>query len=136
MDYLEPHADKVILILNEFRIHSYEFKSEDELEKILVPYLKEKIADHKIHIITQSKFREERVLIPDIVIGEHAILIELKCLNDSINDIYRLFYQAIKYSKLAKERVILFTYDPNYIFAKEDILDLENITNVKVIHKN
>ena len=93
------------------------------------------ILDKKIKLKTQSKsYKEGRQIRPDISLGLDDILIELKYNLKSINDIYRLFYQAIKYSKLAKKLLIMCIHDPKSKLLSNDIQDLESILNVKVIH--
>ncbi len=89
-----------------------------------------------IRMKTQDTTFKERELRPDIVIGENQVLLEIKFLERSVNDIYRLFYQAIKYAKIAKETVILFVFDPHAIFKPEDKVDLEVLPKIKVLHKH
>ncbi len=85
--------------------------------------------------MTQSRtYKEGREVRPDIVIGKDDILIELKYDLKGINDIYRLYYQAVKYSKRANHALILCVHDPDKVLLKSDIQDLENVEKVKVVH--
>lgn len=97
------------------------------------------IKDYDRNILTflkrQIELAEDEIILkPDIIIGSNDdIIIELKYSIKGRDDIYRLYYQAIKYSKLAKELLILFSHDPKRILTKTDIKDLESIEKVKVI---
>jgi len=108
-------------------------KNENSFEALIYQKLNESLKN-KILLRRQGKStREGRITKPDIIIGLNDILIELKFKLGKINDIYRLFYQAIKYSKIAKILLILFLYDPKKILLDSDIEDLESIDKVKVI---
>lgn len=108
-------------------------KNEAEFEKFIYNRL-DKILDKKINLMTQSRtYKEGREVRPDIVIGKDDILIELKYDLKGINDIYRLYYQAIKYSKRANYALILCVHDPDKLLLKNDINDLESVEKVKVI---
>ena len=109
------------------------YKNEDDFEEIVYQKLNERL-ENKIFLRRQgTNTREGRITKPDIVIGLNDILIELKFKLEKLNDIYRLFYQAIKYSKIAKKLLILFLYDPKKLLLDSDIEDLESINKVKVI---
>ena len=108
-------------------------QNEVEFEKYIYTRL-DKILDKKINLMTQSRtYKQGREVRPDIVIGNDDILIELKYDLKGINDIYRLYYQAIKYSKRANYALILCVHDPNKLLLKNDIKDLESIEKVKVV---
>lgn len=109
------------------------FKSEKEFETFVFQQLDSGL-NRKFLLKTQDRSKKRgRQKKPDISIGKNEILIELKFNIKSINDIYRLFYQSIKYSLIAKESVILFIYDPKRKLLSSDIKDLEKIEKVKVI---
>lgn len=108
-------------------------KNETEFEKYIYDRL-DKILDKKITLMKQSKtYTEGREVRPDIVIGKDNILIELKYDLKGLNDIYRLYYQAVKYSKRANYALILCVHDPNKLLLKSDINDLESVKKVKVV---
>ena len=135
---LSPLCVTIIKFLDTIRVHDLGCSTEAKLEDKLYSLIKQQIKTKKlsISIQTQDRTHLERVMRPDIILGENNILIEIKYLDKSVNDIYRLFYQAVKYSKIAKEAVILFVFDPNSIFKSEDKKDIESLLpKVKVIHK-
>ena len=108
-------------------------QNEAEFEKYIYNRL-DNILDKKITLMTQSKtYREGREVRPDIVIGKDDILIELKYDLKGVNDIYRLYYQTVKYSKRAKYSLILCVHDPDKLLLKSDIRDLESVDKVKVV---
>ena len=133
---MDALSDQVITFFKQLRISDYSFGTEEEFEDIICNALKKTINSQVIHIDKQSKYHKERIMRPDIVIANNLIIIELKLLSNSLNDIYRLYYQAVKYSKLAQEMVILYVYDPKFILKREDILDLESIPKIIVICRN
>ena len=100
----------------------------DKLEVLIDAYDKSILLKRQ-----QTSNRETRQLKPDIVIGLDEILIELKYNVKSLNDIYRLFYQAVKYSRIARQLLIIFVHDPQRKLTREDIEDLESCENVTVI---
>ncbi len=109
-------------------------KNEADFEVYVVKLL-DKIINRNIKLNTQNKsYNEGRQIRPDISIGEDDLLIELKYNLKGINDIYRLYYQAIKYSKLANKILILCIHDPLNKLLPSDKKDLESINKVKVIH--
>ncbi len=109
-------------------------RTEDDFENFVVNKL-DLILDKNIKLNIQSKsYKEGRQIRPDISIGSDNILIELKYNIKSVNDIYRLYYQAIKYSKLAKTILIMCIHDPRNKLLSSDIKDLETISKVKIIH--
>ena len=67
--------------------------------------------------MTQSRtYKEGSEVRPDIVIGKDDILIELKYDLNGINNIYRLYYQAVKYSKRANYALILCVYNSDKFY--------------------
>lgn len=109
-------------------------KNETEFERFVYNRL-DKILDKKINLMTQSRtYKEGREVRPDIIIGKDDILIELKYDLKGINDIYRLYYQAVKYAKRANYALILCVHDPDEILLKSDIKDLESVEKVKLVH--
>ena len=100
----------------------------DKLEVLIDAYDKSILLKRQ-----QTSNRETRQLKPDIVIGLDEILIELKYNVKSLNDIYRLFYQAVKYSRIARQLLIIFVHDPQRKLTREDIEDLKSCENVTVI---
>ncbi len=123
-------------LLNAVRVHELKCQTEADLEESIFDLLKSKFLSANVRVKTQEKTHKERELRPDIVIGENHVLLEIKFLEKSVNEIYRLYYQAIKYAKIAKETVILFVFDPNAIFKPEDKTDLESLSRIKVVHKH
>ena len=127
-------TDEIISELKDINVSQYRLKTEDDFQDLVVKKLKIKLKNHRIPIVSKKESeREPRKLIPDITIGNNTILIELKFNLQSNNDIYRLFYQALKYSKLANNLLILFIHDPDIKLTREDIKDLESIEKVKVV---
>ena len=100
----------------------------DKLEVLIDAYDKSILLKRQ-----QTSNRETRQLKPDIVIGLDEILIELKYNVKNLNDIYRLFYQAVKYSRIARQLLIILVHDPQRKLTREDIEDLERCENVTVI---
>jgi len=108
-------------------------KDEAKFEEYIYNRL-DHLVDKKISLMTQSKsYREGRELRPDLVIGKDDILIELKYDLKNVNDIYRLYYQAVKYAKRAKYALILCVHDPDKTLLRTDIEDLESIEKVTVV---
>ncbi|MHA1342147.1 MAG: hypothetical protein ACTSO2_19425 [Promethearchaeota archaeon] len=127
----------ISIIINDLKsIDIYKLKrikEEKEFEDYVVKRLKKLNRD--LNIKTQDKsYREGRQIRPDITIGRNEILIELKFNLKNLEDIYRLYYQAIKYSKLAKKQLIMCVHDPKEFLLKSDIKDLESIDKVIVVH--
>lgn len=124
----------IIEILKNIDIYKItHIQNEAEFEEYIYNRL-DKILDKKINLMTQSRtYKEGREVRPDIVIGKDDILIELKYDLKSINDIYRLYYQAVKYSKRANYALILCVHDPDKLLLKSDIKDLESVEKVKLI---
>ncbi len=129
-------TEVTLALLNATRVHEFKCRTEADLEAAIIDLLKPKFLASNVRVKTQEKTQKERELRPDIVIGENQVLLEIKFLERSVNEIYRLYYQAIKYAKIAKETVILFVFDPNAIFKPEDKNDLESLPKVKVVHKH
>lgn len=73
-----------------------------------------------------KSYLTQRKLEPDIVIGLNRIVIEVKY-NSDLNGIYRLYYQAFKYRKIAKDLLILYNYSSKKKgqLTEEEIDDLE-----------
>ncbi|MGV9203864.1 MAG: hypothetical protein ACOC44_07555 [Promethearchaeia archaeon] len=134
MNFIEYETQKIFQTLRSINYRDLTTcKSEKDFEDIVFRKLDETL-DSKVHLRRQGKnTRDGREQKPDIVIGLNDILIELKFNLEKLNDIYRLFYQAIKYSKIAKQLLILFLYDPRKLLLDSDIEDLENIEKVQVI---
>lgn len=124
----------IIEILKNIDIYKItHIQNEAEFEEYIYNRL-DKILDKKINLMTQSRtYKEGREVRPDIVIGKDDILIELKYDLKSINDIYRLYYQAVKYSKRANYALILCVHDPDKLLLKSDIKDLESVEKVKLV---
>lgn len=111
-------------------------KNEEEFEDFVYNMLEILIDNYDRSILLkrqQTSNRETRQLKPDIIIGLNDILIELKYDIQNLNDIYRLFYQAVKYSRIANELLIIFVFDPQRKLTREDIQDLKRNKNVSVI---
>lgn len=127
--------NKIFNALRNIDISGLNISDEPQFEEYIIKELDVLLKGHKdILLNRQIEFIEgDRKLKPDIVIGWNEILIELKFDLKSLNDIYRLFYQAKKYSKHTKRLLILLVYDPNSFLLNEDIEDLEKIDKVKVI---
>ncbi|MHA1293530.1 MAG: hypothetical protein ACTSQJ_12805 [Promethearchaeota archaeon] len=132
---MEELISKVIKALKEIDIYEIKkIKDEQQFEDYIYDKL-DRILDKKVKLSRQCKsFKEGREIRPDISVGKDEILIELKYNLKKINDIYRLYYQAVKYSKITKQILILCAHDPNNKLLKSDIEDLESIDKVKVIH--
>lgn len=129
-------SNYIIDNLKNLDIPKGEIKTEKDFENFVYKKLDNLLTNYKKNIILrrqETSHQEEHQLTPDIVVGLNEILIELKYDIKGNNDIYRLFYQAVKYSKIAEQLLILFVFDPQKKLSKEDIHDLENIKNVKVI---
>lgn len=111
-------------------------KNEEEFEDFVYNMLEILIDNYDRSILLkrqQTSNRETRQLKPDIIIGLNDILIELKYDIQNLNDIYRLFYQAVKYSRIANELLIIFVFDPQRKLTREDIQDLKRNKNVSVV---
>ena len=111
-------------------------KNEEEFEDFVYNMLEILIDNYDRSILLkrqQTSNRETRQLKPDIIIGLNDILIELKYDIQNLNDIYRLFYQAVKYSRIANEQLIIFVFDPQRKLTREDIQDLKRNKNVSVV---
>lgn len=110
--------------------------NEEEFEDFVYNMLEILIDNYDRSILLkrqQTSNRETRQLKPDIIIGLNDILIELKYDIQNLNDIYRLFYQAVKYSRIANELLIIFVFDPQRKLTREDIQDLKRNKNVSVV---
>jgi len=111
-------------------------KNEEEFEDFVYNMLEILIDNYDRSILLkrqQTSNRETRQLKPDIIVGLNDILIELKYNIQNLNDIYRLFYQAVKYSRIANELLIVFVFDPQRKLTREDIQDLERNKKVSVV---
>jgi len=111
-------------------------KNEEEFEDFVYNMLEILINNYDRSILLkrqQTSNRETRQLKPDILVGLNDILIELKYDIQNLNDIYRLFYQAVKYSRIANELLIIFVFDPQRKLTREDIQDLKRNKNVSVV---
>jgi len=127
--------NRVIDTLKKIDIYNLKhINGEESFEKYVFKLL-DAVVDKKYKLIRQTKsYKEGRQMRPDISIGNEEVLIELKFNLKNLNDIYRLYYQAIKYSKIASDALILCVHDPKEKLLKSDIIDLEKISKVKVIH--
>lgn len=126
-------------------LSEFNFRNEEEfLDHLYLKLEKFLKANHR-NVLLKKKIktaRKPRDLEPDIIIGFNEILIELK-LNPKLNDIYRLFYQAVRYPKISKntKSLILFllvkeTRNKNATkLKKEEIMDLKSFPKVRVIQK-
>ncbi len=124
--------------LKNLDVRSKKLKNEKDFEDYTYNMLDTLLKGYNRSLLLKRQItsnREGRQLKPDIIIGYNDILIELKYNVAGLNDIYRLFYQAFKYSKLAKKLLILYVYDPNKEMTNDDITDLESFEKVKVIRK-
>jgi hypothetical protein len=129
--------EKILDFLKKFKVSAYNPETEEQLEESIFTSLKEILRSEKILIKAQSKNQKMRTLIPDITIGLNQILIEIKYLKGNLNDIYRLYYQAVKYTKIAKDYLVFFIYDPGNLLSYEDKEDLAQLNEkVKIIHKH
>lgn len=111
-------------------------KNEEEFEDFVYNMLEILIDNYDRSILLkrqQTSNRETRQLKPDIIVGLNDILIELKYDIQNLNDIYRLFYQAVKYSRIANELLIIFVFDPKRKLTREDIQDFKRNKNVSVV---
>lgn len=121
--------------LKQIKVRGCEINNEKEFEPMVFNSLDKALReyDKSILIRTQEVSNvEPSKLKPDITIGLNRIHIELK-FKLKRNDVYRLFYQAVKYSRIAKEALIIFVYDPSKELSMEDIKDLRSFEKVKVI---
>jgi len=136
---MEDLKKKIIHKLSTLDTSNERIKNEEQFEDFVFEKLKILIKNYNRGLLTflnrQIEFPEDNIILrPDIIIGSNdEIIIELKFNIKGRDDIYRLFYQAIKYSKLANELLILFSHDPNRIITETDIKDLESFEKVKVI---
>lgn len=127
------------LILNGLKnldVPRNKINNEEEFEDFVYNMLEILIDNYDRSILLkrqQTSNRETRQLKPDIIIGLNDILIELKYDIQNLNDIYRLFYQAVKYSRIANEQLIIFVFDPQRKLTREDIQDLKRNKNVSVV---
>lgn len=127
------------LILNGLKnldVPRNKINNEEEFEDFVYNMLEILIDNYDRSILLkrqQTSNRETRQLKPDIIIGLNDILIELKYDIQNLNDIYRLFYQAVKYSRIANELLIIFVFDPQRKLTREDIQDLKRNKNVSVV---
>ena len=115
--------------------------SENALEKYITKELRAIVQPHGKNIQRQPTERRERRKSADISIGIGEIIIELKILRPKhgLLDLYRLFYQAVKYQKMAKQQLIIFVIDQGNILTKEDMKDLRSLGKeegfVKIIRR-
>ncbi len=136
---MEEFKKIIIHKLATLDISNERIRNEQQFEDFVFEKLKILIKNYDRGLLTflntQIEFPEDNIILkPDIIIGSNdEIIIELKFNIKSRDEIYRLFYQAIKYSKLANELLILFSHDPNKIITETDIRDLESFEKVKVI---
>lgn len=132
---MDDLINKVINRLKEIDIYQLKrIKTEKQFEDYTMEKL-DSILERRLNLRRQDKnYSEGRKTSPDISIEGGEILIELKYDLKNINDIYRLYYQAIKYSKQAKKKLILYVHDPGEKLLISDIKDLESFDKVKVVH--
>lgn len=116
--------NEILENLKNIKFNDNVLENEDALEKFLLSEIRPIAKKYMKNIQTQPKMIRERVQKADISIGLGEILIEIKLL-ENINDIYRLFYQAVKYLKNAQKALILFVYDKNNVLKEEDKEDLK-----------
>ncbi len=126
--------NEIIEKLNNVKIEEKSLAEESVLEQFLLSILLPIAKKFDKTIINQPKTHSERVQKPDISIGLGEILIEIKILTD-INGLYRIFYQIVKYLKIAKETLILFTIDRKDWLKDEDVNDLLALTKKPKILK-
>lgn len=131
---MEQISSQIIKSLNSINIYDLpRISNESEFEEYIYDRL-DAILEKGITLMTQSRtYSQGREIRPDIVIGKDDILIELKYDLKGVNDIYRLYYQAVRYSKRANFLLILCVHDPNQELRRNEIADLESIEKVKVI---
>lgn len=132
---MNPIIDEVLSMLKSIRVHELKCKKEQDLEDNIVDKLKKQFKDQNIRIKTQDQTQKARILRPDIIIGNNSILIEIKMFGNNLNDIYRLYYQTVKYSKIAIDKLILFVFDPEFIFKQEDREELESMPKTTIVYK-
>ena len=136
---MEQLKEKIIHTLSTLDISNERIMDETHFEDYVFRKLKSLIKIYNRDLLTfmkrQIELPEDNIILrPDIIIGSNdEIIIELKFNIKSRDEIHRLFYQAVKYSKLANELLILFSYDPYKIITATDIKDLESFEKVKVI---
>lgn len=132
-------GELINLILDELKnldVPRKKIKNEEEFEDFVYNMLEILIDNYDRSILLkrqQTSNRETHQLKPDIIVGLNDILIELKYDIQNLNDIYRLFYQAVKYSRIANELLIVFVFDPQRKLTREDIQDLECNKKVSVV---
>lgn len=131
---MEELIDAIVIDLKSIDIYQLKgIKDEKKFEEYVVKRLKK--LNSKLDITIQERsYGEGRQIRPDITIGANNILIELKYNLKKLPDIYRLYYQAIKYSKIANYKLILCIHDPPEKLIQTDIEDLEKIDKVKIVH--
>ena len=116
-------ANEIIDRLVTIKINASVLEKEEALEDYLYTFLSPLVQKYNKTIKCQPKTYKERVQKPDISIGLGEILIEIKIL-DNIDGLYRIFYQVVKYIKIAKDILILFIIDRNDILKDDDTDDL------------
>jgi hypothetical protein len=134
---IENFKPKLLKLLKNIEIPRNKFKSEDEFINYTYESINSLLNRLKFNTLLKKKAKSRkkaRELEPDIIIGYNQILLELKY-KPRLNDIYRLFYQAVKYPKIAKNSVILYIFDPYKKLNREDINDLERPPQVIVIQR-
>lgn len=130
--------DVIIKKLKSLDIYKLKFENENEFEDYIYDEMDKLLKTYDKSILLKRQIinkRGSRQLKPDITIGFDEVLIELKYDVKGLNDIYRLFYQAFKYSRIAKVKLILYVYDPKKKITSEDIEDLETFDRTMVIRK-
>lgn len=119
--------DEIEAILNELQPSASDLKKNEEvLETLTIDVLVPIAKKYHKNLQKHPKSQRERDQIADISIGISEILIEIKLLKN-LNDLYRLFYQAIKYLRLSRIAVVLFIWDTNNVLKKEDREDLMSL---------
>lgn len=135
---MEELKNCIVKELKTLEFQKQKLKNETDFEDFVYQKLETFLKSYDKSILLKRQItstKETRQLKPDIIVGLNEILIELKYNITNLNDIYRLFYQALKYSRLAKYSLIFYVYDPRKELTNDDIQDLESFEKVEVIRR-
>lgn len=131
---LELLLEELLSKLDHVSPNNIQLSKEKFTEKVLSKELLPIAQKYNKNIRTQARTMRGHVETPDISIGADEILIELKVLTN-LNDLYRLFYQVIKYQNITKFALIICIFDINHVLEDEDKRDLKSLEHPPKILK-
>jgi hypothetical protein len=126
MERVSDLSDAIIDELTRINLNEQRITNEEILEQNVLRLLQPIAKKYHRNIQTQPRANRERLQKPDIAIGINELYIELKILT-GLGDLYRLFYQTIKYMKIVNSMLILFIWDRGNYLKEEDKKDLKSL---------